>query len=227
MEVHNINGKNATKNIDVKFLDKLIQTRLIKPFVGDDNISEYAKQKLFECIGNFKALDELLFWESDKPHKSGTNINVGKNSGNGSSISSGGININDNSGNGINISSSNGNITINGKSYRGSNVEVRNGVVWINGEQVDSPTQDLKIIDIKVTGDVENIKCDGNATINGNVGSSVSAGGSVTCNKVNGSVSANGSITCDDVGSSVTAGGSVTCDNVNGSVSAGGSVRMN
>ena len=101
-------------------------------------------------------------------------------------------------------------VTINGKTYSGSrSVVVKNNVVYVDGNKVDHGTTEKGILEVHVTGVLENLEADG----------------SVTCDDVQGTVQAGGSVTCDNVGGTVQAGGSVTCDNVAGSIMAGGSVN--
>jgi hypothetical protein len=98
-------------------------------------------------------------------------------------------------------------ITINGVSYRGSSVAIRGGKVIIDGkEQEGEPLSG--VVEVKVTGVLQNLKCDA----------------SVVCGDVKGNVSTGGSVTARDVGGSVSAGGSIFCGDVKGSITAGGSV---
>lgn len=77
--------------------------------------------------------------------------------------------------------------------------------VYIDGKLQDS--EDLKIINITITGNVENLKvdCAENITINGDV---------KDCNTVNGSVDISGNVN----GNITTVNGQVICNNVNGNV---------
>ncbi len=101
-------------------------------------------------------------------------------------------------------------VTINGVTYNGSkSVVVKNSVVYVDGKKVDHGTAENGILEVRVTGVLENLEADG----------------SVTCDDVHGTVQAGGSVSCDNVGGTVQAGGSVSCDNIAGSVMAGGSVN--
>lgn len=120
-----------------------------------------------------------------------------------------------------------GTITINGRTYTGNNISMSNGRVIIDGEDVTDQTGvDMKsILEVRVTGDIENIFCEKNITIMGNVKEYIDARGSVNCNDVGGDIKAGGSVNCDDVAGNVYANGSVNADDIGGSVQAGGSVR--
>ncbi len=135
-------------------------------------------------------------------------------------------------------------ININGKIYNvpyGASVSISNDIVYVNGVPLE--TEKLSGIvkidvagtlvnlrvdrgDVEVHGYVQNdLHCGGSATIRGNVGGKVYAGGSVTCNDVGGKVDAGGSVTCGNVTENVDAGGSIKCGDVGGKANAGGSVK--
>ena len=120
-----------------------------------------------------------------------------------------------------------GTMTINGRTFTGSNIYMNNGRILVDGLDVTDETGvDMKsILEIKVTGDVENVTSDKSINVVGNVKGDIDAEGSVNCNAVGGSIRAGGSVSCDDVNGNVEAGGSVNCDDVGGSVKAGGSVN--
>lgn len=101
-------------------------------------------------------------------------------------------------------------VSINGRTFNSSRtVVVMNGRVIVDDHEVNVGRVKNGILEIKVTGTLENLETDG----------------SVTCENVTGTVQAGGSVTCDNVGGNVQAGGSVTCDDVSGSIMAGGSVH--
>jgi len=98
-------------------------------------------------------------------------------------------------------------ITIDGKTFTGRSVTIINGRVTIDGQLQDGTLQG--VVEIRITeGVLHDLHTDA----------------SVVCGEVGGSVTAGGSVNADDVLGSVTAGGSVNCDAVGGSVMAGGSV---
>lgn len=99
-------------------------------------------------------------------------------------------------------------VTINGKTYSGSSVVVINNRVLIDGKEITDKDLPKTILQIEVTGTLQELKTDA----------------SVNCDDVTGNVEAGGSVNCDSVGGNVNAGGSVNCDSVGGSVNAGGSV---
>ena len=100
-------------------------------------------------------------------------------------------------------------VTINGKTFKSiRSISVRNSTVIIDGKKVDTGKIENGILEVKVTGVLENLEADG----------------SVVCEDVHGTVQAGGSVSCDNVGGNVQAGGSVSCDSVGGSVMAGGSI---
>lgn len=120
-----------------------------------------------------------------------------------------------------------GTIQVNGRTFTGSNISMSGGRIIVDGEDVTDATgiDTSMVLDIRVTGDIENVFCDRNLTVVGNVKEYVDAKGSVSCNDVGGDVRAGGAVNCDDVRGNVTANGSVNCDDVGGSVQAGGSVN--
>lgn len=67
----------------------------------------------------------------------------------------------------------------------------------------------------------------GNASCNGSIQGSVSAGASVNCDVVRGDVSAGNSVKCSTVEGDVSAGYSVSCDTVQGNASAGSYISCN
>lgn len=100
-------------------------------------------------------------------------------------------------------------VTINGrKIIGGRSISVVNSTVIVDGKKVDVGEVKNGILEVHVTGLIENLEADG----------------SVTCENVSGTVQAGGSVHCDSVGGNVQAGGSVHCDDVGGSIMAGGSV---
>ncbi|ALS22117.1 hypothetical protein [Paenibacillus naphthalenovorans] len=101
-------------------------------------------------------------------------------------------------------------IIINGQRFNtsGNNISVTNNQVIVDGKVVQGNLSG--IVEVKFEGDLASLKCNGSATVNGNVFGSVNAGGSVDCG---------------DVGKNIDAGGSVTCGFVGGNIDAGGSVR--
>lgn len=107
-------------------------------------------------------------------------------------------------------------ITINGKTYdipSGVNVSSNNGQVFVNGENIRS--EYTPIIDVKIEGDINSlktngdvmvlqgnvgdVKCGGDCDIHGHVKGSINAGGDIECEQIYGSVNAAGDIyyTCD------------------------------
>jgi len=99
-------------------------------------------------------------------------------------------------------------ITINGIKidYNDGCIKISNGCVIIGGKEIISNTTNVKI-----EGNVGDILCDGQVTVNGEVKGNVDAGGSVSCGNVTGSVDA---------------GGSVSALNINGDIDAVGSVHV-
>lgn len=95
-------------------------------------------------------------------------------------------------------------ITINGNKYSGSNVVVLNNKVIIDGKDV---TPDSKNIEIKIDGDINELKVDNcnNIEVNGNVNNIKTQNGDVEINgNINGSItSMNGDIDCHNIGGSV------------------------
>lgn len=68
-------------------------------------------------------------------------------------------------------------VIINGKSYAGSNITVTGDKVFVDGNLADIGDT----LEVIVEGDIESLKTDGSATVNGNVGNA-SSGGSMRCN---------------------------------------------
>lgn len=105
-----------------------------------------------------------------------------------------------------------GKITINGLCIETTggcgNISIQNGIIKVDGKLCDIGNA----IDVNIIGDVQNLSCDGSATISGNV---------------KGKVDAHGSVQCGDIGGSVNAGGSIHANNIQGNMNAGGSIRVN
>ncbi len=100
-------------------------------------------------------------------------------------------------------------VTINGKTITSvRSISVSNNSVIIDGKKIDHGKTKNGILEVHVTGTLENLEVDG----------------SVTCEDVKGTVQAGGSVHCDNVGGNVQSGGSVHCDDVGGNIMAGGSV---
>lgn len=120
-----------------------------------------------------------------------------------------------------------GTMTINGRTYTGNSIQMIGNRIVIDGKDVtDASGVDMKsVLEIKVTGDVQDVSADKGLTVVGTVKGNIDARGSVNCEDIKGDVKAGGSVNADNVGGSVYANGSVNCDRVSGSVQAGGSVR--
>ena len=89
----------------------------------------------------------------------------------------------------------------------GRNISVVNDKVFVDGSEVSVGNFKTVIVE----GNVNELRCDGNAEIKGNVTGKVEAGGHVVCG---------------DVGGNIASGGSVTADNIDGNIAAGGSVSI-
>lgn len=103
-----------------------------------------------------------------------------------------------------------GRITYNGRTINvppSSHMELVDGQILINGEPIDQYNEeDLPIIKIELTGNVESIKTgSGDVTIKGNAHNISTMSGDVRCKTIEGSVA--------------TMSGDVTCDNIKGSCS--------
>lgn len=105
-------------------------------------------------------------------------------------------------------------ININGVSFScGNNTQVMTigKDVYINGKKVDVGDIKSSILNIKVEGTIDELKCDGD----------------VTCQNVSGNIRAGSYVECGDVGGNVTSGSYVECGNVVGNVKAGSYIEMN
>jgi hypothetical protein len=101
-------------------------------------------------------------------------------------------------------------IIINGTKIQtnGKNISVIGNQVCIDGQMI---LGDLSgIVEIKFEGDLASLKCQGSATINGNIKGDVDIGGSLSCNDIIGNVDVGGSIKCGNISGDVDAGGSVS-----------------
>jgi hypothetical protein len=111
-------------------------------------------------------------------------------------------------------------ITINGVSYTGSSISISNGVVSINGKNV---TPHDKIIDITVTGNIDDLRVDScqKIDVTGNVKNVDTVSGDVRCGNVSGNVeTTSGDIKCGNVGGDVeTVSGDVEANEIKGKVS--------
>ena len=79
-------------------------------------------------------------------------------------------------------------ITVNGVTYSGNNISISKGKVIIDGNDV---TPDAKNIDIKIDGNISELKVDAcdSLVVNGNCGSVATMSGDVKCGTVGGSIS--------------------------------------
>ena len=103
---------------------------------------------------------------------------------------------------------SGGSISINGKTYTGTNITINNGRVVIDSKAQEEGL--TGVVEVKVTGNIGSLTCDGSATVYGNVLGNVHAQNSV---EVEG-----------DVLGDVNAGNSVDAKSIKGNVRAGNSV---
>ena len=102
-------------------------------------------------------------------------------------------------------------IIINGTKIQtsGNNISVVNGTVFVDGKVIQS---DLSgIVELKFEGDLTSLKCDGSASINGNIKGNVDVGGSLDCCDIVGNIDVGGSVRCGKVSGDIDAGGSVKC----------------
>lgn len=91
----------------------------------------------------------------------------------------------------------------------GNNISVINNSIYVDGKVVQS---DLSgDVNIKFEGDLASLKCNGSATINGNIKGDVDVGGSLDCNDIVGNIDVGGSVRCGKVSGDIDAGGSVKC----------------
>lgn len=120
-----------------------------------------------------------------------------------------------------------GSVTINNQTFTGSVITMTGGRIIVDGKDVTDQTgvDTSKILEIKVTGDIESVTAEKSLTVIGTIKGNVDARGAVNCDNIEGDVKAGGSVNADDIGGSVYANGSVNCDDVGGSVQAGGSVN--
>jgi hypothetical protein len=117
-------------------------------------------------------------------------------------------------------------ITINGQTYTApedADLSVINGVVYIDGEKVAEVGKKSQT-KIEVVGNINQLKADGDVSIDGSVQGNINASGSVRCGDVKGDVDCGGSASCGNIEGDVDCGGSISCGNVNGGIDAGGSV---
>lgn len=119
-----------------------------------------------------------------------------------------------------------GTVTIDGRTFTGNTITMQNGRILVDGKDITDQTGvDMKtVLEVRVTGDIENLSCEKSVTVVGAVTGNIDARGSVNCDNVGGDIKAGGSVNADDVKGNVYANGSVNCDDVGGSVQAGGSI---
>lgn len=102
-------------------------------------------------------------------------------------------------------------IIINGQKIQtnGKNISVINDTIYVDGVTIQSNLSG--IVEVKFEGDLASLKCNGSASINGNVKGDVDVGGSLKCCDVSGNLDVGGSVQCGKVGGDIDAGGSVKC----------------
>lgn len=105
-------------------------------------------------------------------------------------------------------------VVINGNSYEvpdGSNISVINNQVLVDGKLLSNETSELQgIVEVKVTGDLNMIKCQYDLKVFGNVAKSVTAGRDVSCKDVGGNVNAGRDVDAGKIEGTVVAGRDVT-----------------
>lgn len=139
--------------------------------------------------------------------------------------------------NNCSISSVNGHnkVVINGveiKNIPDGNINICNGKIFVDGKEFDSANVSLSennTINIFITGDVGDIRCNGSVDVKGSVSGNIDCGGNVTVgNNAYGGIDCGGSVTIEcDVNGNVDCGGSAKIGgSVDGDIDSGGSVTI-
>lgn len=101
-------------------------------------------------------------------------------------------------------------IIVNGMKIQtnGKNISINNDVIKVNGKVIMSDLSGQ--VDIRFEGDLANLECDGNVTVNGIVNGDINAGGNISCGAVGRDADAGGNIICGNVGRDIDAGGNIS-----------------
>ena len=103
-------------------------------------------------------------------------------------------------------------IIVNGKKIEcsGNAVIVNNGTVTVDGKVISEDSS--REINVTINGDITDIECAGNVTVNGTVKGDIDCNGMCDIKgDVEGDVSASGSVSCENVKGDICAAGSVSC----------------
>lgn len=99
----------------------------------------------------------------------------------------------------INNFSSNSKVNVNGvtiKTPSNASISVVNGKVYVNGKRYDGEElKDKQVVNVIIQGDVKDIECDGNVTINGDTNGHIKCGGNCSVSGSHrGSINAGGNV---------------------------------
>ena len=89
-----------------------------------------------------------------------------------------------------------------------ASVTITDGMVYVNGKHVIQLGK--KNHQVTINGDVNELKVEGNADVNGNVKGNIDAGGNVMCKNVSGDIDAGGNVSAHNAKQNIDAGGNVT-----------------
>ena len=103
-------------------------------------------------------------------------------------------------------------VSINGKVYKGKQVVVKGENVLVDGKVVQE--QSVGILNITVTGNIDQVITDRSVKVMGDIKGSVQASGRVVANTIHGNVKATGSVTAKQIKGHVKAVGRVSCEAV-------------
>jgi hypothetical protein len=103
-----------------------------------------------------------------------------------------------------------GNIDIAGRHFKGNNVVIKGGKTFVDGRDVSDYFDGNKVLEIRLSGPLENLTTTANVTCDDVLGDVISEG-NVNCGDVRGDAKAGGNINAGDVSGSIKAGGNVVC----------------
>jgi hypothetical protein len=102
-----------------------------------------------------------------------------------------------------------GTVTINGRTLTGSNLMIAGGDIYIDGNKVDFGEITGNKLDVTVTGDINEVKVDGDLVIDGNILGSATVGGNANVDGSVGNINAGGNVNVDGKAGNINAGGNV------------------
>ena len=120
-------------------------------------------------------------------------------------------------GKGVSVNMSRNNINVNGVNIKvpnGASISVENGVLYIDGKKYEGEeVQDKEVVSVVIEGNVGNVNCACDITVNGNINGDIRASRDVDVKNIIGNINAGRDVDVDgDVTGRVSAGRDIDID---------------